>query len=146
MHTSILHLLDWLSCSRHIHTKSCHPYVLDYVLQFSTSMVIHHWAICLTSWVQRTLKIKQWAHKGLIWNWTTTLILSCNGLLTMLIMITKTHPGNNTVHMLGITGTVTPGVRTYHYWKKTYKWRWEPLNKEDQFSNWSNICILTDPA
>ena len=27
----------------------------------------------------------------------------------------ETHPGNNTVHMLGITGTVTPGVRTYHY-------------------------------
>ena len=33
---------------------------------------------------------------------------------------TETHPGNNTAHMVGIMGTVTPGVRTYHTLKRRH--------------------------
>ena len=31
---------------------------------------------------------------------------------------TETHPGNNTVHMMGITGRVTSGARNYHTLKR----------------------------
>ena len=34
---------------------------------------------------------------------------------------TKTHPGNNTYHMRGLMGTVTPGVRTYHTLKRRHR-------------------------
>ena len=124
MQTPILLLLDRLSCSQHVHT--CHPYFWDDVLQFSTSMVIHHWAICLTSLafcelVHGSFKIKLAAGtQGLDLNLNDNVVAFSQFIADNVDDDTETHPGNNTVRMVGIMGTVTPGVRTYHTLKRRH--------------------------
>ena len=91
-----------------------------------TSMVIHHWAICLTSLdffelVHGSFKIKLAAGtQGVDLNLNDNVVAFSQCIADNVDDDTETHPGNNTVHMVGIMGTVTPGVRTYHTLKRRH--------------------------